>query len=188
MIKKLILIFIIISLFLFNKTSLANDKQKIIENINNIKTLKFSFSQISHDKEEKGKCFLKRPHFLKCIYEDKKQKQLIVNRNNLIIYHARYNKSYSYPAKMSYFLDILDNKKFEDLILAASITQKNDYFEIKSLNKDKGDIMLFFDINNFNLRGWEIINLTGSKTTFILYDIFKNPEINKKLFQIPSTS
>ena len=81
MIKKFIFIYIIILLFLFNKTLLANDKQKIIENINNIKTLKFSFNQISHDKEETGKCFLKRPHFLKCVYEDKKQKQLIVLLN-----------------------------------------------------------------------------------------------------------
>ena len=110
MIKKSILILTIILLFLFNKTLLANDKQKITENINNIETLKFSFNQISFDKEETGKCFLKRPHFLKCIYEDKNQKQLIVNRNNLIIHHARYGKSYFYPTKKSYFLDILDKK------------------------------------------------------------------------------
>ena len=188
MIKKFILTFIIISLFLLNKTSLANDKQKIIENINGIETLKFSFNQISHDKEETGKCFLKRPYFLKCIYEDKNQKQLIVNKNNLIIHHARYNKSYYYPTKTSYFVDILDNKKFEDLILAGSIAQKNNYFEIICLDKNKGEIMFFFDTNNFNLKGWELINLNGNKTTFILYNILKNPEINKKLFQIPSIS
>ena len=37
-----------------------------------------------------GVCYLKRPHFLKCEYKDKNQKQLIVNRNNLVIYHKRY--------------------------------------------------------------------------------------------------
>ena len=47
------------------------------QNFNSIDTLKFDFNQISHDKQESGKCFLKRPHFLKCIYEDKNQKQLI---------------------------------------------------------------------------------------------------------------
>ena len=151
MIKKFILIFIIILLFLFNKTLLANDKQKIIENLNNIKTLKFSFNQISFDKQETGKCFLKRPHFLKCIYEDKNQKQLIVNRNNLIIHHARYNKSYFYPTKTSYFLDILDKKKFENLILSGSITQNNNNFEIIYSDKNKGEIIFFFDLINFNL-------------------------------------
>ena len=73
--KKSILIFLIISFF--NITSLiANEKLKIIENINNIETLKFNFVQISFDNKENGICFLKRPHFLKCIYEDKNQKSI----------------------------------------------------------------------------------------------------------------
>ena len=108
MIRKSTLILTIILLFIFNKTLSANEKQKITENLNSIDTLKFEFDQISFDKKESGKCFLKRPHFLKCIYEDKNQKQLIVNKNNLIIHHARYGKSYFYPTKKSYFLDILD--------------------------------------------------------------------------------
>ena len=83
MIKKSTLILTIILLFIFNKTLSANEKQKILENFNSIDTLKFDFNQISHDKKESGKCFLKRPHFLKCIYEDKNQKQLIINKNNL---------------------------------------------------------------------------------------------------------
>ncbi len=188
MTKKFILIFIVISLFLSNKTLFANDKQKIIDNINEIETMKFNFNQIVHDKEETGKCFVKRPHFLKCIYEDKNQKQLIVNRNNLIIHHARYNKSYSYPTKTSFFLDILDGKKFENLILAGSISQKKNYFEIVYSDNNKGEIMFFFDLNNYNLKGWEVMNLNSGKTTFILYDLIKNPKINKKLFQIPNAS
>ena len=70
MTKKFILIFIVISLFLSNKTLFANDKQKIIDNINEIETMKFNFNQIVRDKEETGKCFVKRPHFLKktCLY------------------------------------------------------------------------------------------------------------------------
>ena len=103
MIRNSTLFLIIISLFLLNKSIHANEKQKIIDNINNIETLKFNFNQISFDEKEEGECFLKRPHFLKCIYEDKNQKQLIVNKNKLIIYHARYNKSYFYPVKTSYF-------------------------------------------------------------------------------------
>ena len=84
MIRKSTLILSIILLFIFNKTLSANEKQKITENLNSIDTLKFDFNQISFDKQETGKCFLKRPHFLKCIYEDKNQKQLIVNKLSLI--------------------------------------------------------------------------------------------------------
>ena len=32
------------------------------------------------------------------------------------------------------------------------------------------------------------MNLNSGKTTFILYDLIKNPKINKKLFQIPNAS
>ena len=89
--KKSILTFVII--LFFSATGLvANEKLKIIENINNIETLKFNFIQISFNNKENGICFLKRPHFLKCIYEDKKQKELIVNRKNLVIYHKNITK------------------------------------------------------------------------------------------------
>ena len=84
MLKKKSILFFLIIFFLNNKILVANDKLKIIDNINSIETLKFSFTQISFDKEENGICFLKRPHFLKCIYEDKNQKQLIINKNTPI--------------------------------------------------------------------------------------------------------
>ena len=188
MIRKSTLILSIILLFILNKTLSANEKQKITENLNSIETLKFEFNQISFNKQETGNCFLKRPHFLKCIYEDKNQKQLIINKNTLIIHQARYNKSYFYPTKTSYFSDILNKKKFGNLILSGSITRNNDHFEIIYSDKNKGEIVFFFDLISFDLDGWEIINLDGSKTTFILKNIFKNLEIDKKLFQIPNAS
>ena len=83
-------------------------------------------------------------------------------------------------------MDILDKKKFENLILSGSITQNNNHFKIIYSNKNKGEIAFFFDLINFDLERWEIINLDGSKTTFILKNILKNQEINKKLFQIPN--
>ena len=187
MLKKKSILTLLIFIFSINTTNLiANTKLEIVNNLNNIETLKFDFTQISFDKKENGICFLKRPHFLKCIYEDKNQKQLIINKNTLIIHQARYNKSYFYPTKTSYFLDILDKKKFESLILSGSITQNNNHFEIIYSNKNKGEIVFFFDLMSFDLEKWEIVNLDGSKTTFVLKNIFKNQEIDKKLFQIPN--
>ncbi len=188
MIQNLTLVLIVYFLLIINKTLYADEKQKIINNINNIETLEFNFNQTSFDKKEIGKCFLKRPHFLKCFYQDENQKQLIVNRNNLVIYHERYKKSYFYPTKKSYFLDILDKKKFEKLILSSSIEQKNNKFEIKYLDKDRGEITFYFNLNSFELEGWKITNLIGGQTLFELDNIFKNQEIDKKLFRVPSTN
>jgi len=182
--KKSILSFLII--FFFNITnSLANEKLKIIQNISNIETLKFNFIQISFGKKENGTCFLKRPHFLKCIYEDKNQKELIVNRKNLIIYHKRYNKTYFYPVSKSYFVDILDKKKFKNLILDADLNLNEAIFEIKYFAKNKGEIIFFFDKESFNLSGWEITDLNGNYTNFKIDNLNKNQDLDNKLFSVP---
>ena len=160
--KKSILTFIII--LFFSATGLvANEKLKIIENINN----------------------LKRPHFLKCIYEDKKQKELIVNRKNLVIYHKKYNKTYFYPVSKSYFADILDKKKFENLILDGDLRLNEEIFEIKHSSENKGEIIFFFDKESFNLSGWQVIDLNGNNTNFKISNLDKNQNLDKKLFNIP---
>ena len=183
--KKSILIVLII--FFFNITSLiANEKLKIIENMNNIETLKFNFVQISFDNKENGICFLKRPHFLKCIYEDKNQKELIVNRKNLVINHKRYNKTYFYPVSKSYFVDILDKKKFQNLILDGDLNLNEKILEIKYSAENKGEIIFFFEKESFNLSGWEIIDLNGNYTNFKISNLNKNQNLDKKLFNIPT--
>ena len=103
--------------FLFINFSIlkADTKKNIIENINQTDSIKFDFIQITNDKEERGICYLKRPYYLKCEYKDKNQKQLIVNRNRLVIYHKRYEKIYNYPLSKSYFTEILSKEKFSEI-------------------------------------------------------------------------
>ena len=182
--KKSILTFVII--FLLNSTILiANDKSKIIDNINNIETLKFNFAQNSFDKKEYGVCFMKRPHFLKCIYDDKNKKELIINRGNLVIYHKRYKKKYYYPVSKSYFVEILNKKKFSDLILKGNINMNGEVFEIKYSAENKGKITFFFNNKSFDLSGWEITDLNGNQTIFKIKNLEKNQNMDKKLFFIP---
>ena len=164
---------------------LAKDKSKIIENLNTIETLNFEFVQISYDKKEKGICFLKRPHFLKCIYKDQNEKELIVNRGNLVIYHKKYNKSYFYPVSKSYFIDILDKKKFKDLVLKGDLRLNNKFIELKYNSEKKGEIIFFFDKEKLDLSGWKITDLNGNHTVFSINNLIKNPNLDKKLFNIP---
>ena len=164
---------------------LAKDKSKIIENLNTIETLNFEFVQISYDKKEKGICFLKRPHFLKCIYKDQKEKELIVNRGNLVIYHKKYNKSYFYPVSKSYFMDILDKKKFKELVLKGDLRLNNKFIELKYNSEKKGEIIFFFDKEKLDLSGWKIMDLNRNHTIFSINNLIKNPNLDKKLFNIP---
>ena len=184
--KKFILILLTFIISINTTNLLANDKSKIIENLNNIKTLRFDFVQASFGKKESGVCFLKRPHFLKCIYENKNQKEVIVNRKNLVIYHKRYNKTYFYPVSKSYFVNILDKKKFENLILEGNLSSEQKSFQIKYSEENKGEIVFFFDRESFDLSGWEIADLNGNYTNFKINNLNKNQSFDEKLFNIPT--
>ena len=178
---------ILLTIFVFVNFSIlkADPKNNIIENINETNSLKFNFIQITNDREEKGICYLKRPHYLKCEYKDKNQKQLIVNKNRLVIYHKRYEKIYNYPISKSYFTEILSKEKFSEMIAEGVLEEKNNTFLIKCSLKEKGEISFYFNNKNFNLYGWDLVSLNNSKITFKLLNSIKNFEIKKTFFDIP---
>ena len=183
--KKNIIIFANILFFLiFDSNLSANNKVEIIKNFNAINTLKFDFVQKSFGDLEEGICYLKRPHFLKCSYNDKNKKELIINKRFLVIYHKRYNKIYNYPLSRSYFLEILDAKKFSGIIMKSKIKMINDFFEIQSLDEKKGEILFYFN-KNYDLVGWKLIDINNNITLFEINNQSKNIEIKKDFFLIP---
>ena len=184
LIKKTFYILIIV--FLINISNLkASTKSEIIKSINNIETLQFNFQQVVFDKKENGNCFLKRPHFLKCIYKDKNEKQIIVNKKNLVIYHKKLRKIYYYPVSKSFFSDIFDKKKFENLILQGNLSNSNSVIKVEFFSKTKGQIIFLFNERNLDLSGWEIKDINGNYTSFVIDDLIINQELDKKLFKIP---
>ncbi len=188
MVKKIYILFFL-QIFLLNlKNVCADDKIKVINNLNNIETLKFNFIQETFDKNEKGVCFMMRPHFLKCNYEDKIQKELIINRNNLVIYHRRYNKSYYYPVSKSFFTDILNKEKFKNMILNGNFFSNANVLELKYFEENKGEITILFDEANYNITGWTVSDLNGNITKFKISDIFRNIDLDKKIFLVPTTN
>ena len=183
--KKLSLFVFLILIFIQDNLA-ANIKLKIIENINKIDTLKFNFSQFSFNIEEKGTCYLKRPYFLKCLYEDKKQKQLIINKRSLVIYHERYKKIYYYPLSRSYFLEILDKNKFSKIIMDGNLSSSEGIIQIKFFTEKKGNIIFYFDGDKFDLIGWVINDINNNSTNFKILNLNKNIKIEKKIFNIPA--
>tara|TARA_Y100000591_G_scaffold249118_1_gene220288 strand:- start:582 stop:1151 length:570 start_codon:yes stop_codon:yes gene_type:complete len=163
----------------------ADIKENIIQNISNVETLSFSFNQISLDKKENGICFLKRPQYLKCEYNDKNQKELIVNRKKLVIYNKRYKKIYSYPLSKSYFNEILDKNKFSKMINGGIVKKEKNNFIVDCYLKEKGNIILYFNVKNYDLMGWDLISLNNSKIQFRMFNNSKNLKIDEKIFDIP---
>ena len=177
-------IFFLIPISILN----ASIKAEIINNINSLNTLKFNFTQKSFDKEETGICYLKRPHFLKCFYEDKNQKELIISKRILVIYHKRYNKIYRYPLSKSFFLEILNREKFARIIREGDLNKENNVLEIKYIDQDKGEIDFYFSNKNYDLVGWRVIDINNNITILKINNQSKNIEIKQKIFFIPEVN
>ena len=105
-----VLIFFIFYFFFLNFTNLkADEKSNIINTLEKIDNIQFNFSQKTNDITEKGFCILLFPNKLKCEYDNKNRKELIVNEKMMSITQKRYNKTIFY----------------QDRILLAFLVKKN---------------------------------------------------------------
>ena len=71
--KKVILYIFFFYLF-FTNLSYSDDQQKLVEKLEEIKTLSFNFKQYIGNKEENGTCYIKYSFLLKCNYNNIKKK------------------------------------------------------------------------------------------------------------------
>ena len=68
-------------------------------------------------KEEK--CILVFPNKLKCNYEDKNKKELIVNKKMMAITQKRYGKTLFYPLSKTTFINILSKDELIKIIMES---------------------------------------------------------------------
>ena len=76
----------------------ATEKDKIIENLIKINSIKFNFTQITNDITENGNCLIVYPKKMRCLYEEE-DKEIIVNDDYLFLINKRENKNYNYNIK-----------------------------------------------------------------------------------------
>ncbi len=174
----------LISFFLLITTSLlANEKDQIVAQINNLNSLEFTFDQIINEKAEKGSCLLEFPGKLKCNYFDDKKKELVINNKRLAITQKRYNKTYHYPISKSPFLNILYKDKLLEIVQLGEL-EVNDQI-IKLIYFGENEIAVFFDKKNLDLKGWEIKDQYNNNINFSLNIIAKNDVFKKGTFKVP---
>ena len=184
LLKKNFLYIFLILLFGFKNLAIADEKQNIIDKLRNTKSLKFNFEQKTNEIVESGVCYLVFPSKLKCDYEDRKQKELIINKNRLAITQKRYNKTLYYSVKKSPFLKILDKKQLIKLIEESILEHKNNQIHITN-NGNAKKITILFNKKNFNLIGWKINDQFENKISFLIEILSKNQKMNLKIFEIP---
>ena len=171
-------------IFFFLTTNLfANEKDQIINQLNNLNSLEFTFNQIINDKTEKGSCLLEFPGKLKCDYFDDKKKELIINKKRLAITQKKYNKTYYYPISKSPFLNILYKDKLLEIVRSGEIEMSEQVIKLVYLGEN--EITVLFDKKTLDLKGWQIIDQYNNNINFSLNIVAKNDVFKKETFKIP---
>ncbi len=173
-----------LSFFLLVTTSLlASEKDQIVAQLNDLKSLEFTFDQLINEKTEKGSCLLEFPGKLKCNYFDDKKKELVINNKRLAITQKRYNKTYHYPISKSPFLNILYKDKLLEIVKSGKLELTDEI--IKLIYFGDNEITVLFDKKNLDLKGWEIKDQYNNNINFSLNIVAKNDVFEKGTFKLP---
>ena len=184
--KSKLTLIIIFFYFFFINIAHPNIKEKIINKLEETKTLSFNFIQKIAEKEERGNCYIKYPLLMKCNYQNAKQKILISNGNTVAIIKKKYKKIYYYPIRATPLFIILDKEKILNLIKHNDPHNNRpgvitfEFFD-KKLNKLK----IFFDKNSLELKGWETKDAYSNDVIFTIIDLKTNKVMKNQFFTIP---
>ena len=178
MLKFVLLIF----LFSLSNQVYANNKNQIINKLKNISNLNFDFEQNINGKIELGNCTIQYPKKMFCVY-DKKNKVMVSNGKSLVI---KSNLSYYRYALNKTPLNFILDKNF----LLKKIYELDEEIINNSLVKftiEENDqsIEIFFDIDNYNLIGWQTKDIYQNTSVTLLYSVKSNQIIDQKIFKAP---
>ena len=175
--------FIIINFSIQNSFSSAN--KKIINNLIQTNTLSFLFEQRIDDKIEIGKCYIKYPKLIYCLYDNKDKKEMVSNGRTLVIKNNRYNKTYIYPLKTTPLEYILDKEFILNKIKNLEPKINNNKIEFLIATKKKL-ISVFFNSKTYDLAGWKTIDIYQKEVIFQINNLKKNINIDENRFKLPS--
>ena len=173
--------FIFIYLFFFSNSQ-ADNKDKIIENLESTKNLSFNFEQNINGKIENGNCIIQYPKKIYCEYI-KNNKILVSNGKSLVI--KTKTSFYRYPLNKTPLNLILDKNFLIEKIRNLKEKKLNkDYINFEIVEND-AEINVFFDDKSYNLIGWQTKDIYQNINVTYLSSIKINQKIDQNLFNQP---
>jgi outer membrane lipoprotein-sorting protein len=182
--NKKLLYFLIFFIFNFGLL-IADTKTNVIKKINGTSSITFEFIQNTNSKIENGNCILLFPNKLKCVYNDDKLKELIINNQMLAITQKRYQKNYYYPLGKSSFAKIINKKELIKLINLSEIETNADQIIFTNIDKKERKTLIFFEPNTLNLKGWKFTDRFNNNIEFLIKINTLNDKFKIKDFEIP---
>ena len=177
---KILLIFFLINM---NNFALGSIKKDIINNLTNIKNFSFNFEQDINGKIETGNCIVEYPKKIFCKYNLNNQKILVSNGRSLVI--KTRNSYYIYPLEKTPLNLILD----KDFLLSKIKNVKERLVNEKFINfqflENENEINIFFNKENYDLIGWQTLDIYQNLSITFISTIRKNKKLKKNLFKLP---
>ena len=177
---RLLLIFFF-TFLIFNTK--ADNREKIIENLNYTSNFSFEFEQNINGKIESGNCTIEYPKKIYCAY-NKNNKILVSNGKSLVI--KTISSYYRYPLKKTPLNLILDKNFLVKKIYSLEESIIDNSYIKYTIIENENKIDIFFDINSLDLIGWQTKDIYQNITLTLISSISKNQKVKKKLFKLPN--
>ena len=161
----------------------ASYKEKIIENLKNIKNLDFKFEQNINGNIENGNCTIEYPKKIFCEYLTSNNKILVSNGKSLVI--KTKTSFYRYPLEKTPLNFILDKKFLITKIETLNERIIDDSYINYTIEEKDSKINVFFNKETFNLIGWQNTDIYQNFNITFLSSIRKNRIIAKNMFKLP---
>ena len=174
-------VFLIFLISLSNEVS-ANNKDQIINKLKDTLNLNFDFEQNINGKIEFGSCTIQYPKKMFCAY-DEKNKVIVSNGKSLVIKST--SSYYRYPLDKTPLNFILDKNFLLKKISELNEENINNSLIKFTIKEDNQSIEIFFDINDYNLIGWQTKDVYQNTAVTLLYSVKSNQIVDEKIFKTP---
>ena len=174
--------FILFLILIVDKAS-ASVKENIIQNLKNTNNISFNFEQNINGKIENGNCKIQYPKKIYCNYNLSNQKVLVSNGKNLVI--KTKTSYYLYPLKKTPLNLILDKKYLLEKIQILEEREIDNKFINFTFIENDNEINIFFNKINYNLIGWQTLDIFQNLNITFLSSIVKNQDLDRDIFILP---
>ena len=175
--------FLIFFLTLTYNQAIAEIKEKIIQNLTNVNNISFNFEQNINGKVETGNCIIQYPKKIYCNYSSSNEKILVSNGSSLVI--KTKTSFYLYPLEKTPLNLILDKNYLLDKIKKLEGRVVDSKYINFTFKENDNEINIFFNKQNYNLIGWQTLDIYQNLSITFLSSISKNQDINKSFFILP---
>ena len=175
----------IIFIFFFSTYALSSNKENIIKSLYNTTNLSFNFEQSINGKIETGNCIIEYPKKILCNYNLANKKILVSNGKSLVI-KTKSGSYYRYSIKRTPLNYILDKNFLINEIQNLEGRMIDDKFINFKILIEDNEINIFFDSNNYNLIGWQTLDIYQNLSITYIYSLKINQTLEEDFFRLPA--